>query len=134
MSVYCDKYVGYALDIQEDWDKLSEDTKDKWLDNDNEALNYKGYYSSKKDINSTIMIIPDGMNGDYVKLMCVIKCETNTYEEDCDELVDVINEMLSSGEVPFSVQKHMREVYKAVFKKDLNRASDIKPYYLVHWH
>ncbi|MBO5389412.1 MAG: hypothetical protein J6A59_15015 [Lachnospiraceae bacterium] len=134
MGVYCDKVIGYSLDITEEWDKLSEDVKDKWLEENNSKLNYISYYDRNESLKDYVTVIYDGMNGDYCKIVYVICCSKNAEEENDDELVDCINSLLKESPVPFSVKQDIRNVYKELLGRDLSRTSDIKPNYIVHWH
>ena len=132
MGMRCDKIVGYGIDIQEPWEELREELQDKWMDADMENLNFKGYNIYKGE-NDTLTIIYDGLSGEYCKLMYITAYEKNSYEEETN--IDTgINKILSTAEVPFSVKQKVKELYKEIFKKDLNRTSLIKALYLVHWH
>ena len=134
MGVYCDKVIGYSLDITEEWNKLSEDVKDKWLEENNSKLNYISYYDRNESLKDYVTVIYDGMNGDYCKIVYVICYSKNAEEENDDELVDCINSLLKESPVPFSVKQDIRNVYKELLGRDLSRTSDIKPNYIVHWH
>jgi len=141
VSVYCDKFVCYSIDIMSDWESLTDEQKDFWLSNWSNAeivkhkkINFIPYYNKIGALNNKVTIIYDGMNGDYCKLAYIIDYEKDANEEDCDTIVDSINTLLNDSPVPFSVKQSIKEAYKEIFEKDLNMTSSIKATYLLHWH
>ena len=132
MSIYCDKIVGYGLDIKNEWDLIDDDTRDRWLTNDYENIVFKAFDSAK---NSTeyLTIVDDGLSGEYTKLVYVTAIERNSYEEE-NSIDKGINELLYTSEVPFGVKQKVKAAYREIFGKELNRTSLIKAMYLVHWH
>ena len=141
MSVYCDKFVCYSIDIMNEWESLTEKQQDFWSSNwsnnqieEHEKINFIPYYNKIGALTNKITILYDGMSGEYCKLIYVVDYERDANEEDCDNIVKSINSLLNESPVPFSIKQNMKEVYKAIFGKDLNMTSSIKATYLVHWH
>lgn len=133
MGVSCDRIVGFSLDINKEWEGVSEVGHEKLHNTVMDELNYVGY-NSGQDVKFKITLLYDGMNGEYCKLVYVNSISKDGYENDSEEIIAGINEMLSTAEVPYSVIKHIKRVYKTFFNKELSMTSSIKPEYIVHWH
>ena len=133
MGVSCDRVVGFSLDISKEWDGISEVGQEKLYNAILDDLNYVGY-SAGKDVRFKITILNDNMDGGYCKLVYVNNISKNGYENDVEDVIDGINELLATAEVPYSVIKHMKRAYKTFFNKELSKISGIKPEYILHWH
>lgn len=133
MSTYCDKIIGYSIDILNEWESLDDNIKDNWESAINNELEFTGYDNSKH-INNRLTIIYDGMDGCYCKLFFVVDSDIRGGVDDDEDIVRSINELLSISTVPFDVKQKIKRVYKELFGKDLEMTSKIKATYLVHWH
>lgn len=138
MSIYCDKIVGYSLDITEEFSKNVENSR-RWIEGD-ECKEYE--FSSLKfecydnlTSNNKVTMLYDGLSGKYCKLVYIIDFDKETEEEENnDDLINSINNLLKDSPVPFSVKQTMKNIYRAIFGTDLNKTSSIKPEYIVHWY
>lgn len=137
MSVYCDKIIGYSLDITEEFNKDKTNLRG-WIEGDKDkedkfsSIKFE-YYNNLTSDNKVTMIY-DGMSGGYCKLVYIIDFYKETEEENNDELIDSINNLLKDSPVPFSAKQTMKSIYRAIFGIDLNKTSSIKAEYIVHWH
>lgn len=141
MSVNCDKFIGYSIDILEEWSKLDSSIQEKWskdIKQENkeefDKAGFTPYYSEQSSLKDTVTILYDGMSGQYCKLVYVIDYEAYAEEENNENIVNTINNLLLHSPVPFSIKKNIKKIYKSIFNKDLNKTSDIKPEYIIHWH
>lgn len=143
MSVYCDKVFGYAIDVSEEFEKADRDLIDKWLDYDEKnkelynKLGFKTYYGGwQKPISSgDIVLIYDGMSGEYCKLVLI---KEYVYKSDCEEqdeeIVTSINEELQKIEIDTNIKGKLQLAYENIFNSDENIMDKIKLEYLIHWH
>lgn len=74
------------------------------------------------------------MSGEYCKLIYILKYEYKAIEDDSYEIQKAINKLLKDVQAPFDVKQQIKRLYKAIFNRELERTSDIKAEYLVHWH
>lgn len=141
MSVYCDKILGYMIDITEEFNSLSSDLQDKWISYNEEIeeqykkLNFIPYYSDITPSSGEMIIINDGMSGNYTKLVLIIdyiyKSESEEHDED---LVNSINRELAKLKINKAIKEKFEEAYNIIFGLNKNKCDSIKVKYLIHWH
>lgn len=143
MSVYCDKIVGYTLDVTKDFENANRESIDKWLDyceNNKDLyskLSFKTYWGfGQKQISSgDITLIYDGMSGQYCKLVLI---EEYVYKSDCEEqddgIVVAINEKLNQVEIDSNIKEKLQLAYESIFGNNENIIDKIKLEYFIHWH
>lgn len=132
MGVRVDKYLGYVVDIQEAWKKLSDNDHDKWLeDGDTELDNFSPYYG-REDVTGKITILNDGMNGEYTKLIFVLDRCPDTDDSD-EDIVQSVNKIINNTEVPDYIMKPLREVYRKVFNVEHVTELKVQLEYFIHW-
>ena len=83
MSVTCDKFIGYSLDISREWDRLKETADDDMIDlwsgrfdeNDdssrlNKEFSFVGFYGNRiyGGLKGKVTLLDDGMSGEFTKL------------------------------------------------------------------
>lgn len=130
MGVNIYKYIGYTVDILDDYLKLDDKTIDIIDKEYSEDLRFKGYYGRHGSLKGYITLLYDGMNGDYCKLIYVEDYIADCSDDDCD-LLDTINNKIKHTEIPDDIIMLLRNAYKHIAKKGLNK--DIKPEYLIHY-
>ena len=142
MSTRCDKIVGYTYDITKEYNEIKKSNRDefdnKWLSGEETVLNcgvtFKPYWNKKDKDNGKLMILYEGMNGSYCKLVFINEVEYDAFYEDDTNIVNAINKLLKTrASVPFEVKQVIREGYRQIFGKELERTSEIKPEYIVYW-
>lgn len=119
MSIRCERYIGYSLDIMKDIDTLSEEQKEQWL------------YESTR-VNDNIIVLYDGLSGEYCKLFYIIAVDRESFYND-NEVDANINELLKIVSVNMEVKHEMRQAYKTIFGKELEHASLIRAEYVLHY-
>lgn len=130
MGVRVDKYLGYVVNIQDEWNKLTEEERDLWLDTKHTDT-FKAYYLSG-DCKDKITVIYDGMSGQYTKLVYVVEYFSATCDDD-EKIVGVVNKYLGSAEVPNEIRQKLREVYKEIFSLDYVTDFKVQLQYFIHW-
>ena len=119
MSIRCERYIGYSLDISKEIEVLCAEERENIL-------------FENTEISENIQVIYDGLSGEYCKLFYIIAKDTeNFYDE--NEVDKNINKMLKTVSVDMEVKHEMRQAYKKIFGKDLEHASLIKAEYLLHY-
>ena len=139
MSVHCDKFICYSIDIEDEFFKLDEDSREKWLEDfkgknteEFDKINYAPYYGAKSSLRNKVVVLYDGMSGTYCKLIYVIEYEREADEENSDTIVDCINELLIKVEAPNEIKQKLKRVYKAMFGVETEKC--VKTEYIVHWN
>lgn len=146
MSVNTNRFVGYTLDITDEFMsayKENEDMYEKWIetcsDNDLErkaylrGLGFKSYYD--KDLKDNVILLYDGLNGQYAKLVYVIDYSVWSECDDMEEnIISSINKLLAQTKIGLSTIGHLKAVYKAIFNKECTNVKDIKAEYIVHYN
>lgn len=136
MGVRVDKYIGYVVDIKEEWNKLPIDQRDTWLFSDKKKTDiFVPYYSGWGNINllNKVTIIDDGMNGHYTKLVYVLDYCEDTYGDD-ERLVDTINKHLGTIQVPHEIEEMLLSIYKGILgDKNINNFK-VKLEHFIYWH
>lgn len=131
MSIRCERYIGYSLDIIDEINNLSEEQREQWLYGPYSV--YSLLTNSKtEEINDNILVVYDGLNGSYCKLFYVVSKDTETFYDSC-EVDEKINDMLKLITVDMEIKHHMRQAYKTIFGKELEHASLIRAEYLMHY-
>ena len=133
MGVRCDKIVGFSLDITEEWNGLSETKREKILDIELPDFEYVGF-SLRADIKNKLTIIYDGMNGDYCKLVYVLRDNRDECDDELPEILEAINEVMKESPVSFSVTRKIKQLYRELFGYELNKSSRIRAEYINHFH
>lgn len=133
MSVYVDRFVGFISDISDEYfnsnlENLSKDEEDMLRESLSE-YRYNHYYSGRELSVDEIVLVVDGMCGEYAKLVYVKLFDRESSNE--SEANPVINEALLQCEVPLEVREKMQKVFSKLF--DSERVLDIHFQEFVHW-
>ena len=131
MSIRCERYIGYSLDIDKEIDAMSSEERESLLYGTYSVLNLINN-SEGSYIHEKIKVIYDGISGQYCKLFYIISKDEESFYDEC-EVDKKINTMLKLVSVDMEVKGEMRKAYKAIFGKDLEHASLIKAEYLLHY-
>ena len=151
MGSYCDKIVGYMIDVTEEFKRLDSESREKLLDtclifkNKFGEVEYKGYHTDDTPSNGDLTLIYDGMSGTYAKLVIIKEIIYDSdFEEHDDEIVVCINKELSKIEIKDSIKDKFEIAYESIFgapnnmidkiKLDYAIREKIRLEYLVHWH
>lgn len=151
MAIYCDKILGYVVDITEEFSKLDTETQDKWIEYSKELeeyykkLNFTPYYSDITPSYDEMIIIRDSMSGKYTKLVIIIDYvyKSGSMEQD-EDLVDSINRELEKLKINNIIKDRFEEAYNTIFnlpedmreriRIDYELRDKIKVQYMIHWH
>lgn len=132
MGVRVDKYLGYVVDIQKEWDKLLDEQQDYWsCSKEKESEIFKPYYTHG-DFKGKITILYDGMSGEYTKLIYILDYCTDTSDDD-ESIVKTVSKQLENVEVPNEIRQKLREVYKEIFGIEYVTEFKVQMEYLIHW-
>lgn len=135
MSVHADKYLGYVIDIQKEWNKLSDVQVDKWLTSEEKITDvFQPYYCNGK-IKDKITVLDDGMNCEYTKLVYIVDYCTcvDAYDED-EAMVNSINKYLNKVNIPNEILQKLMNTYKEIFGIKPIEDIKIQMEYFIHWH
>lgn len=151
MGVYCDKVVGYMVDVKKEWDRVRAELKnsperamvqifdERWLDSldkdlELDFITYSGL-NINRDIESNIVtLLYDGMDEEYTYLVYILKVERYSDDEEQD-MADCINGLLESVEVPPEIKRKIEEVYREMFEDGGGETDlDIRAKYVLHYH
>ena len=102
MSVDCSLYIGYTVNLKED---LSGDDFDFFN-------NFDGY--NRFNCEGKVILLLDGMNGDYARIIFVDKKIDDIWE--CDDYYK-----LQKGNIPNEVYDEMNKLYTAMYGKELDK-------------
>ena len=106
MGIYLDKYFGYMLDVTEEYSKLCDENDDdilfdkyiscklEQLDDNLKELGFVPYYFERKHREGDIVLIDDGMCGEYSKIVYVKQAEKYCNDESD---VSIENEFFKRG-------------------------------------
>lgn len=130
MGINVNKYIGYSIDVLDEYSQLDDNIRDNWNSGYSEELKFKGYYSRQGSLKGYITLLYDGMSGDYCKLMYVEDYTVDCSDDDSD-MIDTINAKISNTVVPDDIQKILKDVYRYITRKELSK--DIKLEYLIHY-
>lgn len=132
MGVRVDKYLGYVVDIQKEWDKLLDEQQDYWsCSKEKESEIFKPYYTHG-DFKGKITILYDGMSGEYTKLIYVLDCCADTCDDD-EDIVKTVNKQLENVEVPNEIRQKLRNMYKEIFNIEHITDFKVQLEYFIHW-
>lgn len=145
MSVNANRFVGYTLDITDEFMKAykeDDNMYEKWIDTCSDSdlerkaylkgLGFKSYYN--KDLKDNIILLYDGLNGQYAKLVYVIDYSIWSECDDMEEnIINSINKLLSKTSISLSTVEHFKSVYKAIFNKECTNTKNIKAEYMMHY-
>lgn len=149
MGVTCDKFIGYSMDIKDEWENArkraekegrEDEYDDLWCgfglpkNKRLKELRFIPFYAIDRanPINGCLTIIDDGMCGEYTKIFYIEFLERDA-NEDSGGAVAFINQKLSMNVVPKEVEERMRKIYSMA--TGLNSTGKlIKPEYLLHYH
>lgn len=130
MSVSFTKYLGYCIDIHQEYEALKENNEDveELLETQENIpqvlsqLGFVGYYGYNKPNKNDITLLDDGMGGEYTYLMYIIDVNYDAYYYDEDDNIDKsINEILANIPVPETVANSLKKVYQEIFQKDTTK-------------
>lgn len=132
MGVRVDKYLGYVVDIQKEWDKLLDEQQDYWsCSKEKESEIFKPYYTHG-DFKGKITILYDGMSGEYIKLIYILDYCTDTSDDD-ESIVKTVNKQLENAEVPNEIKQKLRNMYKEIFNVEHITDFKVQLEYFIHW-
>lgn len=133
MSISCNKFVGYSMNIMKEIEDLDTETKNDII-YDLEKGNKYGlslYWGSGKLKTGDIVILYDGLSGEYAKLLYVVAVSYDAYEDDTEYFTSSIQELLKKVEVPNDVRTSMLKVYYNIFGNIISK--EIITDYIVHY-
>lgn len=135
MSVGYDKFIGYRIDITEEFKSL-EERNEKFHDSllfsksspeSLKNLGYVPYFETSKFKKGDITIIYDGMNGEYTYLILIQAANINSYYYDENDNVDeYINEMLSTFSISKEIINRLNQIYKLIFDTENKKEIECK--------
>lgn len=102
MSVDCSLYIGYTVNLKNDLE--SEDFKFFHNFDEYDEFNYQ----------SKVLLLVDGMNGHYARIIFVDKKIDDIWE--CDDYYK-----LQNANIPGEVYSEMNKLYKAMYGKELDK-------------
>lgn len=102
MSVDCELYIGYTVNLKSDL--KSED------------FNFFHNFDEYDEFNcqGKVTLLVDGMNGNYARIIFVDKKINDIWE--CDDYYK-----FSNGNIPYKVYNEMNKLYKAMYEKELDK-------------
>lgn len=117
MSVNCEMFIGWTIKLIEgDVTNQDFDFFDNLGETNPNFEVFKGKYSQYTDDDTKVKLIVDGMSGEYVRLIYVIK-NRNIWDFDGENAYD----KLSNEEVPEDIYNELNECYKQIYNKDLEK-------------
>lgn len=102
MSVDCELYIGYTVNLKNDLDCEDFDFFD----------NFGNY--NKFNCEGKVILLVDGMNGGYARIIFVDKKIDDIWE--CDDYYK-----LRKGNIPDEVYNEMNKLYTAMYEKELDK-------------
>lgn len=142
MGIYLDKYFGYMLDVTEEYSKLCDENDDdilfdkyiscklEQLDDNLKELGFVPYYFERKHREGDIVLIDDGMCGEYSKIVYVKQAEKYCNDESD---VSIENEFFKILPIPDDIRNKILSVYEIIFGKP-NKDLEIHLMKLNHYH
>ena len=151
MGIYCDRIIGYRMEVTEEYLKANDLLSQKHNDDEgyllwetyvgdehadiyNHLLDAQGfvpYYRRQKPTTDNIMLLVDMLGGEYAWLVYINEVDYRSYNEEDEN--ETINKALELTPVPEHVQEKMRECYKILFDKE-ECNNEIKFQQISHWH
>lgn len=107
MSVSCEAYVGYTVTLKTDLRSEDFEFFDEFLESHGEYNQY--------DCKGKVLLVTDGMNGDYARLVFVDEHIKESWVEGNDYYP------LRSVILPDNVYEELNKAYKAMYEKELDR-------------
>jgi len=134
MSIRSDAFLGYSVDIDNKMKTLEGNIRDALLyDEINKItpedlrnlheLNIISYWSvNKTSTTDKIMIVYDGMSGEYTKLFYIIdyRPDVGIYEQGAIDFFESVKTYLNKIETPDNVKKMLSNAYRFIFKEELD--------------
>lgn len=125
MSVDYNKFLGYRIDITEEFRNLEEKNEKindellfdrKPLSEGLKDLGYIPYFHHQDPKKGDITIIDDGMNGNYTYLILIQSANYNySYYDENDNVDEDVNEFLSTISIPDEVINRLNQAYELIF-------------------
>ena len=145
MGMYCDKIIGYRMEVLDDylelwektshedtvWQKYISDEAYEKLPQELKDIGFRPYYTYPDYPNKdNIMLLYDGVMGKYAWLVYIldIDYESNDESDENQEL----NEMLKQIIVPPIIEEKMKKCYELIFKKECKNQIFFQN--ISHWH
>lgn len=107
MSVSSDQFIGYTVTLKED---LTSDDFDFYDDFTTKYTEYDQYIGKEK-----VLLVVDGMNGLYARLVFVDTCIKDSWANENDYIV------LRNSPIPEEVYDALNKPYKLMYGKDLDK-------------
>ena len=110
MSVDCELFIGYTVNLKNDLKREDFDFFDKCQI----EHKIKDQFDDLK--NGEVYLVVDGMNGQYARLINLTAHKDNLWSADGKADYEILND----GIIPKEVYEKLNDVYKKMYNEDLN--------------
>lgn len=117
MGISCDAFVGYTLDITNEIQELSNYDKIIYELEDGNEYEIKSYWGNSRINSGDVVLLHDGLNGEFTKLIYVLSYENNIGYLESEDIFKTVNGLLLFVDVPSNIRIKLLSVFNKLFNR-----------------
>lgn len=117
MGINCDAFVGYTLDITNEVQELNNSDEIIYDLKDDNEYGLKSYWGKSGIKPDDIVILHDGLNGEFTKLIYVLNYEHNIGYLESEDIFKTVNGLLLFADVPSNTRIKLLSVFNKLFNR-----------------